>query len=234
MITDGLDANVAKRYQLSQTIGAGSPTKVGEYIDIPKDSSLKEVYLGSADDTVNAETGDVNKVTVTETDPQSMNFVYHLTDGTYSLTKIDVSKFLSESEFADGLSVNGGKVSVKRDGASEGFLTVGADGIKLSGVQDAINTAKGEATKHADDLIAALDSSLGQEYQESETAQVITKVAQADGKLSEIKSVALDDAHVKTTSFTGQDLATLLGDENLPSNLHEALNSSCNTLRRRH
>ena len=66
--------------------------------------------------------------------------------------------------------------------------------------------------------------SVGDAYVEGTTAQVITKVTQEDGKLKEISSVALDDAHVKTTSFANENLATLLGDENLPSNLHEALN----------
>ena len=220
-VTNGLDANVAKRYKLTQSIN-GVSSQAGTVIDIPKDRSLKEVYLGSSEDTVDAASGDVIKKQAT--DPQSMNFVYHLADGTYSLTKIDVSKFLSESEFKDGLNVNGGKVSVKIAEGSESFLTVGPEGVKLSGVQTAIDTAANGAKTYADGLIANLDSSLGQEYEDSATAQVITGVTQTDGKLSEIKSVALNDAHVKTTPFTGQDLASLLGNENLPSNLHEALN----------
>lgn len=221
-VTNGVPENVAHRYQLSQSINGGAATQAGKFIDIPKDSSLIEVYLGSSEDTVDAASGTVTKKPAT--DPQSMNFVYHLENGTYSLTKIDVSKFLSESEFADGLIVNGGKVSVKRDAASEDFLTVGPEGVKLSGVQTAIDTAKKAATDHADGLIAALDSSVGQEYGDSETAQVITGVTQADGKLSEIKSVALDDVHVKTIPFANEALATLLGDGNLPTNLHDALN----------
>ena len=221
-VTNGVPENVAHRYQLSQSINGGTATQAGKFIDIPKDSSLKEVYLGTANDKVNETDGTVTKEQTT--DPQSLNFVYHLENGKYKLVTIDVSKFLTQSEFADGLNVNDGKVSVKVDTASETFLTVGAYGIKLSGVQDAINTAADGAKTYADGLIADLDSSVGREYLESETAQVITGVTQADGKLSEIKSVALDDLHVKTTSFTGQDLATLLGNENLPSNLHEALN----------
>ena len=43
----------------------------------------------------------------------------------------------------NGIDVSGSNViSAKIDAATEGFLTVGADGIKLAGVQDAINTAK--------------------------------------------------------------------------------------------
>lgn len=222
VITDGLDANVAKRYQLLQTIGAGSPSKVGEYIDIPKDSSLKEVYLGTNEDTIDAASGTVTKKPAT--DPQSMNFVYHLADGTYSITKIDVSKFLSESEFKDGLSVTDHTVSVKLAGGSENFLTVGSDGVKLSGVQTAIDTAKGEATKHADDLIAALDSEIAAKS-ENNFSYVMTGVTETNGKLTNASYIGLSDVTVKTTPFTGEDLATLLDDDlQSVTNIHEALN----------
>ena len=189
-----LPTNVAKRYRLQETIGSQSPTLVGANIDIPKDSSLKEVYLGASTDTINATTGVITKNTVT--DPQSLNFAYQLADGTYSLVKIDVSKFLTESEFGDGLavsntgvvSVNAGnglgfdssdpkKVQVVVDSTSEtdgqatpaAFLTVGADGVKVQGI-------KAEITRQ----IQALDNT-------SDTAvagQYITYITEADGIVS--------------------------------------------------
>lgn len=134
-ITTGLSTNVKEAYQLQDSAG----TQIGAQIDIYKDSALKEVYLGASTDTIDASTGVITKNTVT--DPQSMNFAYQLADGTYSLVKIDVSKFLTESEFGDGLQVNAGVVSVKIDSTSESFLTVSSNGIKVSGVQDAITAA---------------------------------------------------------------------------------------------
>jgi hypothetical protein len=109
-------------------------------IEIPKDSSLKVAYLGFSGDTVDSKTGDVTSGTVG--DAQSLNFVYHLEDGTYSMAKVDVSKFLTENEFASGVTADGGVVHGVVDSSSEGFLTVGANGFKLHGVQDAIDTAK--------------------------------------------------------------------------------------------
>ena len=151
-IESGLGTNVKEAYQLQDSTG----TQIGQQINIYKDSALKEVYLGASTDTIDASTGVITKNTVT--DPQSMNFAYQLADGTYSLTKIDVSKFLTESEFGDGLQVSGGVVSVKvgngleisdvgavkvkRDSTCESFLTVGPDGVKLSGVQNAIDAVK--------------------------------------------------------------------------------------------
>jgi hypothetical protein len=144
-------------------------TQVGDTVVIYKDSSLIESYLGSGSDTINTSTGAVTKyvyelisdpstkITAAqydalssadkelyqEIDSQSLNFVYQLADGTYTLTKVDVSKLLTESEFGNGLQVsNAGVVSVKVDTTSndaEDFLSVGENGIKISGIQDAID-----------------------------------------------------------------------------------------------
>lgn len=113
------DANVKEAYKLID----GGSNQVGDTIKIYKDSSLKSVAL----------------------DGQTLNFTYILADGSESTVGVDVSTFLAESEFKDGLEVSNGNVSVKVDAASEGFLTVGADGVKLSGVQTAINTAANKA-----------------------------------------------------------------------------------------
>jgi hypothetical protein len=72
-----------------------------------------------------------------------------LADGTYSLVKIDVSKFLTQSEFKDGLTVSGnGEVSVNIDSTSDkddennSFLSVSSNGVKLSGVKAAFDEMK--------------------------------------------------------------------------------------------
>ena len=118
-LTD-LGANVKEAYKLVDEDG----TQAGETIKIYKDSSLKEVRLVG----------------------QELKFTYILADESESTVGVDVSTFLAESEFSDGLQVVNHVVSVKRDSDSEPFLTVGADGVKLSGVQAAINTAAARAT----------------------------------------------------------------------------------------
>ena len=157
-------------------------TQVGDTIKIYKDSSLSETYLGSDADTVDSSTGVVTKYTyqlisdpttkITDDEyealsagdkelyepinSQSLNFVYQLTDGTYELVKVDVSKFLSESEFGDGLIVNGnGVVSINVDTESadaEDFITVGPDGLKISGIQDAIDSSLEGINNDLDEL----------------------------------------------------------------------------------
>lgn len=129
-VTDGLDANVREAYALMEVSGDGSSVKVGETIKIYKDSSLKGVQLVD----------------------QALEFTYILTDGTETVVSVDVSKFLAESEFADGLQVVDGVVSVKVDAASEkdyddvAFVSVSDAGVKVSGIKAAIEKKFGEIT----------------------------------------------------------------------------------------
>ena len=119
-----LGTNVREAYKLVD----GGGTQAGETIKIYKDSSLKSVAL----------------------DGQTLNFTYILADGSESTVGVDVSKFLAESEFKNGLEVVNGNVNVKIDTASETFLSVGESGVKLDGVQTAINKAKTKVEKKSD------------------------------------------------------------------------------------
>lgn len=140
--TEGLATNVKEQYRLQDE----KNTPVGEPINIYKDSSLMSVALNG----------------------QVLNFTYILADGTESTVGVDVSNFLAEEEFANGLAVNNHVVSVKVDENSEKFLTVSADGVKLSGVKNAIDAA-----------VAALDvpdAAVAGEY--------VSAVSETDGKIS--------------------------------------------------
>lgn len=136
---------VKEEYQLTATDG----TKLGDTIKIYKDSSIVEIYLGTSGDSVDATTGVITKL---DGDKQYLNYVYFKADGTYEMTKINISVFITEQEFASGVTFDSTENKVKGvvDQASENFLTVGADGFKLAGVQDAINTA-----------ISGLDATVG-------------------------------------------------------------------------
>ena len=132
-----LGTNVQEAYKLVD----GGGTQAGSTIKIYKDSSLKSVAL----------------------DGQTLNFTYILADGNESTVGVDVSTFLAESEFDKGLEVVDHVVNVKIDTASETFLTVGADGVKLSGVQAAIDTASGQVN-------SIIDARLGTGVTSSSTA----------------------------------------------------------------
>ena len=126
-VTKGLANNVKEAYQLVQTVD-GKDTNIDVQIPIYKDQTLKSVTL---------ETTDGKKK------GQYLKYTYITSDGTEDVVYVDVSKFLVESEFKNGLSVNdAGEVSVKIDANSETFLTVGDGGVKLSGVQGAVDAVK--------------------------------------------------------------------------------------------
>ena len=104
-ITEGLETNVREAYKLVDEDG----TQVGATIKVYKDSALKEVKL----------------------EEQTLKFTYIKVDGTEETVGVDVSKFLSETEFKDGLDVVEGIVSVNvgEDTASnKNFLDMEADG----------------------------------------------------------------------------------------------------------
>lgn len=128
-VTTGLGANVKEAYQLVQTVN-GNKSYVNVQIPIYKDRSLKSVELTTTNDE--------------GTSGQFMKYTYNLDDKTVEEVYVDVSKFLLESEFKNGLQVSkSGEVSIKLDANNENeFLTVGEGGVKLSGVQTAINNAK--------------------------------------------------------------------------------------------
>ena len=175
-----LDANVLEQYKLQQTVN-GVTSIEGETIKIYKDSSLKEVKLVD----------------------QQLVFTYILADDTEKTVSVDVSTFLAESEFKDGLqvtnhvvSVNLGQglefgneaenksINVKIDSTSsdaENFLSVGANGVKISGVQAAI-----------DAKVATLDVT-----DAAKAGQYVSQVSETDGK------IAVERANVSDAVLNG-------------------------------
>ena len=122
------ETNVREAYKLVDEDGV----QVGDTIKIYKDSSLKKVELSG----------------------QTLQFTYILADGSEPVVGVDVSSFLAESEFGHGLQVIDHVVSVKIAEGSESFLTVDANGVKLSGVKSAIDAAKAAAEQTATAAIA--------------------------------------------------------------------------------
>lgn len=65
-----------------------------------------------------------------------------LTFSNGDVVNIDVQELLDEGEFSDGLQVVNGVVSVLVDPDSEEYLSVGENGIKLSGINDLLEADK--------------------------------------------------------------------------------------------
>ena len=195
------DSNVKEAYKVVAYIGkdyATATTKetVGDIIKIYKDATVHEIYLGSTDDTINESTGAISKVTPIDETKSSLNYAYIMAGGTYAMAKIPVSSILSEAQFKNGLQVSEtGEVSVKKDGTSEKFLDVTANGVKISGVQAAI-----------DNKITALDADVtGKSTDNHVTVQVIEKAGKVTNVNVTTTGLALDSEVIKGVTVNGVD-----------------------------
>lgn len=145
-------------------------TQLGSTIKVYKDQSLKSVVKSG----------------------ETLVFTYILADGSESAVTIDLEEFVIESEFGNGLQVSAHTVSVKKDAASEDFLSVSADGVKISGVQDAI-----------DDAVEALDANVS-----GASTYVKVQVSENDGKIdgvtvSDVKTVIATSGAMESLAETG-------------------------------
>lgn len=156
--TDGLDTEIAlKRVEsvtdntlASQYQLVGKNNKVlGTTIDIPKDRLLKDAKLGYANASVNESTGEITigsaGASEIEGQPQYLVLSMSIDTGAYKGVVVNLSQFLTEKEFKDGLVLEGNVVkgNVKTD---DKFLGVDENGFFTKGIEEAINTAAAKAS----------------------------------------------------------------------------------------
>lgn len=149
--TDGLDTEItlkkvesvtnntlASQYQL-----VGRNNKVlGTTIDIPKDQLLKDAKLGYANATVNSANGEITIGSAVGTEitgqPQYLVLSMSIANGTYTKVVVNLSQFLTEKEFKNGLTATNGVVSgIVKTG--DKFLYVDKDGFYTKGIEELIN-----------------------------------------------------------------------------------------------
>ena len=128
-ITVIADANVKEAYKVVSVDKAGKETTVGDIIKIYKDSALVSIEYTEVNDK--------------KQKGQFLKYVYTLADGTEKTIYVDMSKLVDQAEVENGIQVVDGKLSIKiAEGNEADFLTVDANGLKLSGVKTAIDTAQ--------------------------------------------------------------------------------------------
>ena len=128
-VTNLADANVKEAYKVVSVNKEGTETTVGDIIKIYKDSSLKSI--------------DYTEVNDKSKKGQFLKYVYTLADGTEKTVYVDMSKLVDQAEVEKGIQAIDGKLSIKiAEGNEADFLTVDANGLKLSGVKTAIDNAQ--------------------------------------------------------------------------------------------
>lgn len=179
----------------------GSGAQLGDSIKIYKDQSLVSITLEDNDGS--GKTG------------QYLKYTYIDVNGDTQSTYVNISSLLVEAEFKSGVTADSnGIVHGVVDSASESFLTVGADGFKLSGVQDAINSA-----------INGLDST-----GTTSEFHAITSITITDGKITEVGQTDKINSAITSVSAETVDLSGVKNADDLKA--IEALTATSGILRK--
>lgn len=124
---------MVSQYQL---VGKDGTTVLGVTIDITKDQFLESaefIHSATADDVL-------IDPTVIIGDPY-LKFIFHTTNDS-SIVYIDVKSLVDKYIAGNGIDIVNNTISLKLDANSEMFLSNSINGLKLSGVQSAIDTIK--------------------------------------------------------------------------------------------
>lgn len=201
---DNLPAEVKEQYYLVDADGNQS----GATINIYKDSHIKSItYITDSADT----------------HFQNLKYEYIDVCGDTKTEYVDMSDLILEQEFGSGVTANNaGIVHGVVDPASENFLTVGAAGFKLSGVQDAINAAVSAETEAREDADDAIESALTLTAQtlvemiENAASAATTEVVEgtdAGNNLSIAETAGADGHKIYTINLTDVASASALTQE---------------------
>lgn len=199
-VTTGLSANVKEEYHL---VGNSGNT-IGAPIQIYKDSALLSVALLHADysdpsnpvlptyDKTNGWT-DIDATAQTAAN-QALCYAYEDAEGEVIVAAVPVGSFINEAEFASGITWDSaeGKVRGVVDPTSESFLTVGADGFKISGVSGLV-----------DNVIESLDATV---TGATSGNHVTITIEELDGKLVQ-SGLTITESNIANAD----DLAELSG-----------------------
>ena len=166
------DVNVKEAYKVVSVNKEGTKTTVGDIIKIYKDSALVSI--------------DYTEVNDKSKKGQFLKYVYTLADGTEKTVYVDMSKLVDQAEVEKGIQAIDGKLSIKlAEGNEANFLTVDANGLKLSGVQTAIGNAQ-KAVQ--DDLNAEITRAKAAEKANADAIKVLNGAETVTGSVA--KAVA--------------------------------------------
>lgn len=197
-----------------------SEKKLSSTLNLKYDSTNKKIQLLGINDAKIAEIdatdfikdGMVNKV---EFDPETriLTITFNTDSGKQAIT-VNLSSLVDTYTAGKGIAIDNNVVSVKRDTNSEGFLTISTAGVKLSGVQDAIDTAK-DAVIGNDSDTAASNTVYGAKKYADSLAKNYATAAQgkrADSALQSITKGTDSSSYVTTMvgakSNNSQSIAT--------------------------
>ena len=168
------DPEIKYHYELQDANGR----RLGEPITISSESSLYKVEVGYVGDAINPDTGEYSQ-RGPDVNDKSLNFIYHLSDGKYTLVAIRIADYFTDSHFGRGLNNQDGVVSIV-EGDDNEFLVIGEDTLAVVGVSKAIEEATLSAIGITHAAFSALTHDLNSKY-DSATAFTQSKFEEATG-----------------------------------------------------
>lgn len=136
-----IDSKIAELVQKDKDTDIVLSTKIGE-VTVVKNSQSDLQYTLMVDGKPSGEINIpqdqfVDSVNYDETN-KHITFVFITKTGNKTV-EIDISDLVDNYVNGDGISLDGNKFSLKIDPSSESYLTVSENGVKLSGINDALN-----------------------------------------------------------------------------------------------
>lgn len=206
--------NFKLRYGLQDAEG----NILGDTIDIPNEQALVHVGMGTSGD----EVGDNGEI-IPGTGTSTLNFVYKLNDGTYTIVKIDISKYFDDVHFGQGLNTSGGVVSLV-SGTGNEYLVINEDSIAVVGVNAAISAATQYSVEYTNRKTGEVSAAATEYYNKAINAvntAYSASIAYADQKFSDSK--AYTDTSVASVTGTIESLTNTLNES--IANVNNALNA---------
>lgn len=196
-----------------------SGTKLSSTLNLKYDSTTKKIQLLGIKNAVIAEVdasdfikdGMVNTVSF---DPKSkaLTITFNTDSGKETIT-VDLSSLVDTYTAGNGIAIDKNAVSIKVDPTSEKFLSVDTAGVKISGVQSAIDAAK-DAVVGEDADTATSNTVHGAKAYAASLASNYATAAQGEKADTALQSIAkgTDGSYVITTvgakSNNSQTVAT--------------------------
>ena len=238
---DGLSATLSLIYEPTnrklKLIGKNSEEPISniDTTDFVKDGMLNDTAVFTASATTQSITFSRSSNTYEYSGLTKENhylaFEFKISSGessSYNYEILNATSIIDIYKDGDGLELTDHTFSVKKADGSEGFLTIDKDGVKISGVTDAIAAAaasakteveKADNDQHIDVASAATDGHVTYTISSVDTASAsglsneITDRENADKKIKESVGLDTDGSHKKTTTGNYTNTATTVVGE---------------------
>lgn len=193
-------------------LALGADKLISAEVKLSYDSDEKAIVLtgkngadlGSVDATPFIKDGMLSDVEYNP-DNNTLTFTWN-TDSGKTTDTVVLSDIIEPYTAGNGLALDGNEFSVKVADMSESFLSVDEDGIKLSGVQTAINTAKADAISDAEGKIATAKSEAAQDA----TSKANKALADAKADAASIYATKAYVGEFTTGEDNYKDLGTIV------------------------